>query len=69
MFILRGWSTMQKGSSPYLNTGMAAVTIPYNPLKFISPSQNVQNLYYYSHYSGPRTCLMGRSTIAEVASK
>ncbi|KYQ50132.1 hypothetical protein ALC60_10788, partial [Trachymyrmex zeteki] len=54
---------------PYLNSSTAAVTVPYNPLKFVSPSQNVQNLYYYSHYSGSRTCLMGRSAIAEVASK
>ncbi|KYN34956.1 hypothetical protein ALC56_10683, partial [Trachymyrmex septentrionalis] len=54
---------------PYLNSSTAAVTIPYNPLKFVSPGQNVQNLYYYSHYSGSRTCLMGRSAIAEVASK
>lgn len=57
---------MQKGFGPYLNSGTAAVTVPYNPLKFVSPGQN---LYYYSHYSGPRTCLMARSAIAEVASK
>ncbi|KYN06601.1 hypothetical protein ALC62_02455, partial [Cyphomyrmex costatus] len=54
---------------PYLNSSTTAVTVPYNPLKFVSPGQNVQNLYYYSHYSGSRTCLMGRSAIAEVASK
>lgn len=69
MFILRGRSPMQKGFGPYLNSGTAAVTVLYNPLKFVSPGQNVQNLYYYSHYSGPGTCLMGRSAIAEVASK
>jgi len=60
---------MQKGSGPYLNSSTTAVTVPYNPLKFILLGQSVQNLYYYSHYSGPRTCLMGRSAIAEAASK
>lgn len=39
-----------------------AATIPYNPLKLVSFGQN---LYYYSHYSGPRTCLMGRFAIAQ----
>lgn len=41
---------------------MAAATIPYNPLKLVSFGQN---LYYYSHYSDPRTCLMGRFAIAQ----
>lgn len=53
---------MQKESNPYLNSGMAAATIPYNPLKLVLFGQN---LYYYSHYSDPRTCLMGRSAIAQ----
>lgn len=44
---------------------MAATTIRYNPLKLVSVDQNVQNLYYYSHYSNPHTWLMGNSAIAQ----
>lgn len=53
---------MQKGYDPYLNSGTTAATVPYNPLKLVSPGQNVQNLYYYSHYSVLSYVLNGRTS-------